>query len=133
MVGMKIWPALLALLVSLPSCITYQEELARGERHFDQSEYERALAVFRALETDMDSLGPMDRSRYAYLRGMTDYRLSFRADARHWLAIARECDQKSPGGLSDPWKARLSEALKDLNQDVYGGGPQPAGRVADGG
>jgi hypothetical protein len=130
---MKAWPALLALLMSLPSCITYQEELARGQRHFDQSEYERALAVFRALETDTDSLGAMDRTRYAYLRGMTDYRLSFRADARHWLALAREYELASPGGLSDPWKARLQEAMKDLNQDVYGGGPQPSAPAADGG
>jgi hypothetical protein len=130
---MKVWLAVLVLLPCLSACITYQEELNRGQRHFDQSEYERALAVFRALESDMGSLGPMDRTRYAYLRGMTDYRLSFRADARHWLALAREYEQASPGGLSDPWKGRLQEALKDLNQDVYGGGSEPAKTVADGG
>jgi hypothetical protein len=123
--------ALLALTASLAGgCVTYAEDLNRGQRHFEGSEYERALAIFRVLEKDMDSLSPTDRTRYAYLRGMTDYRMSYRADARHWLALSRALDQATPGGLQEPWKERMQEALKDLNNDVYGGA-EPTG--ADGG
>ena len=49
--------------------------------------YEHALALWRALEADSDSLRPDDQARYAYLRGMTDYRLGFRADSRHWRQL----------------------------------------------
>jgi hypothetical protein len=62
-----------------------------------------------------------DQARYAYLRGMTDYRLGFRPDARHWLAIAKATEQEHPGGLSPDWKQRMEEALTDLNRDVFGG------------
>jgi hypothetical protein len=109
-----------ALLVS--SCVTYAEELNRGQRYFQANEYERALAVWRVLETDIDSLSPMDRTRYAYLRGMTDYRMSLRADARHWLALARAYEQATPGGIEESWRDRMKEALKDLDNDVRGGG-----------
>ncbi len=53
---------------------------------------------------------------------MTDYRLSFRSDSRHWLAIAKATEDLHPGGLSTEWKERLESSLSDLNQDVYGGG-----------
>ena len=79
--------AAIALVVALclVGCATYREDLNRGQRMYEEHEYERALAVFRYLEPDMDSLGYNDQARYAYLRGMTDYRLGqeFRADARH--------------------------------------------------
>jgi hypothetical protein len=58
---------------------------------------------------------------------MNDYRLKepYRADARHWLALARALDREQPGGLTGDWKERLEEALQDLNQDVYGTGVFP--------
>jgi hypothetical protein len=103
-------------------CATYREDLNRGQRLYEENEYEHALAVWRTLESDRESLSLNDQARYAYLRGMTDYRLGFRADARHWLAIAKATEQRYPGGLSQPWKQRLDEALDDLNREVYGGG-----------
>src|SRR5216684_4122186 len=113
----------LLLVCSLAvSCVTYTEELNRGQRHFQANEYERALAIWRILESDVDSLSPMERTRYAYLRGMTDYRMSMRSDARHWLAIARAYEQASPGGIEESWRDRMKEALKDLDNDVRGGG-----------
>ena len=69
----------------------------------------------------MDSLEDNDQTRYAYLRGMTDYRLGFRPDARHWLAISKALEIDHPGGLSSDLKARLEESLADLNKEVYGG------------
>jgi hypothetical protein len=102
-------------------CATYREHLNRGQRLYDENEFERALALWRDLERDMDSLSLDDQARYAYLRGMTDYRLGFRPDARHWLAVAKAIDQEHPGGLQPEWKGRIDESLTDLNRDVYGG------------
>jgi hypothetical protein len=112
---------------SAASCATYLDDLNRAERHYQANEHERALALFRVVESDLDSLSHADRTRYAYLRGMNDYRLgeAFRADARHWLALARALEREQPGGLQASWKDRLDEALKDLNQDVYGTGVFP--------
>lgn len=115
-------PVLLAFALS--ACSTYRDHLNRGQRMFDENEYERALAIWRTLEPDVDSLSVNDQARYAYLRGMTDYRLGFRADARHWLAIGKAIDMGHPGGLTADWKSRTEEALDDLNREVYGGPPE---------
>jgi hypothetical protein len=110
--------------LALASCVTYTEALNRGQRHFQANEYEQALAIWRMLERDIDSLPPGDRARYAYFRGMTDYRMSLREDARHWLAMARAYDQAVPGGIEDAWRERMKEALKDLQ--AVRGGPLPS-------
>lgn len=109
------------LVLALGACSTYREHLNRGQRLYEEHEFERALAIWRDLEHDTDSLSENDRARYAYLRGMTDYRLGFRPDARHWLALAKAVEQEHPGGLRKEWMGRLEEALSDLNKDVYGG------------
>lgn len=113
--------ALSAVALVLGACATYREHLNRGHRLYDENEYEQALAIWRSLEPDTDSLTFNDQARYAYLRGMTDYRLGFRPDSRHWLAVAKAIEQEHPGGLSGEWKSRLEEALNDLNKEVYGG------------
>ena len=114
-----------ALLLVLGACSTYRDHLNRGQRMYDENEYERALAIWRNLEPDIDSLSPNDQARYAYLRGMTDYRLGFRPDARHWLAMAKAFEQAHPGGLSEDWKRRTEDALTDLNTEVFGGAEKP--------
>lgn len=103
------------------ACTTYREDLNRGQRLYEENQYEHALAIWRLLEDDMDSLSPNDRARYAYLRGMTDYRLGFRPYARHWLGIAQSIDKEYPGGLHQEWRDRMDKSLADLNVDVYGG------------
>ncbi len=119
--------ALLVLAACVVGCATYREDLNRGQRLYEENEYEHALSIWRELEPDTDSLELMDQARYAYLRGMTDYRLGFRPDARHWLAIAKAIEDEHPGGLSQQWKDRLGTALKDLNKDVYGGADDTSG------
>ena len=104
--------------IAAASCVTYAEELNRGQRHFQANEYEQALGILRVLERDIDSLPPADRARYAYFRGMTDYRMSLRDDARHWLALARAYDRAAPGGIEDAWRERMKEALKDLEGEL---------------
>ena len=114
---------LLGLLAPLATgCATYQDELSRGERAFEASEDERALAIFRNLESDTSRLGDSDRAHYAYLRGMTDYRIGYKAEARHWLAVAAALEQATPGSLPADWAKRMGEALKELNEEVYTAG-----------
>jgi hypothetical protein len=124
---MRALAAGLALLVlpaslALSACATYQDDLATGQRAFEASEHERALAVFRILEGDQDRLSLSERAHYAYLRGMTDYRIGYKADARHWLAVAAAVEEKTPGSLPPEWAKRLGDSLKELNEDVYTGG-----------
>jgi hypothetical protein len=108
--------------LSFTACATQREDLARGQRAFEQSSHERALAVFRSMEPDVSRLDVTERARYAYLRGMTDYRMGYRPDARHWLAIAKAIDEEIPGSLPADWKARIAETMGELNAQVYEGG-----------
>jgi hypothetical protein len=115
---------LASLLASLggASCATYHDELTRGEQAFEASEHERALAIFRALEPDIHRLSVPDRAHYAYLRGMTDYRIGYKADARHWLSVATALDQATPGSLPAEWTKRMNDATKELNEEVFAAG-----------
>jgi hypothetical protein len=108
--------------LALASCATYQDELASGQRAFEASEHDRALAIFRALEPDTARLSASDRAHYAYLRGMTDFRIGYRAEARHWLSVASALEQQAPGSLPEDWNKRLGESLKELNEEVYTAG-----------
>jgi hypothetical protein len=112
--------AWLAAVLAL-GCSTYREDLNRGQRLYEENQFEHALAIWRVLEADADSLTYNDQARYAYLRGMTDYRLGFRPYARHWLGVARAIDKEHPGGLNQEWRDRLDKSLADLDKDVYGG------------
>lgn len=115
--------ALLALVFALcPACSTYRDDLARSQRAFEQNQHERALAILRGLEPDTSHLNVTERAHYAYLRGMTDYRIGYKVDAHHWLAVAKALDAESPGLLSSEWKGRLDEALGDLNTQIQAGG-----------
>lgn len=118
------WSGCLALV----SCATYDEALMRGQRAFEQSEHERALAIFRALEPDTARLSIVGRAHYAYLRGMTDYRIGYKSEARHWLAIASAMDQQTPGSLPPDWEKRMNESLRELNEEVYTGGIESLSR-----
>jgi hypothetical protein len=126
----------LALPLASTGCATYRQDLERAKTHYEANEYEKALALFRVLEPDMDSLSEAEKTQFAYFRGMTDYRLAglanpgsgvsnpkqdFRSNARHWLGVASAIEKQSQGGLSGDEKQRLEGAMIDLNKDVYGG------------
>ncbi len=104
------------------SCTTYRDQLARGQRAFELNEHDRTLAILRDLEPDVRRLTLPEQAQYAYLRGMTDYRIGYKADARHWLAIAKAHEELSPGLLPAEWKVRTNEALEELNEVVYTAG-----------
>lgn len=154
---MRRLPYLLPLLVlcvfGVATCATYKQDLERARNHYqdnqvgqarknyEENQYEKALALLRVLEHDIDSFTPGEQAQYSYLRGMTDYRLSqsprlsqqtsgggvadprkdYRANARHWLGVAAAIEKVTPGGLTPDEKQRMSDVLTDLNKDVYGG------------
>ena len=110
---------LLALLFAV-GCNGERAVLLRGQGYYEDNQYERALSLWRSLERRESQLSPSDFARYAYLRGMTDYRLGFHADARHWLALAEVAEQQRPGGLDSAWLPRLDGALADLERETSG-------------
>lgn len=119
----------LPLAIGVGACQTYRDDLIRAQRYYEDNQYAHALALFRALERDTDSLTAHEHARYAYFRGMTDYRLArveggnderFDRYARYWLGIASSIDKENPGGLQEHEKKRLDETLTDLNTKAYG-------------
>ena len=112
--------ALAALLVV--GCTTYKDDLARSQRAFEDNQHERAIAILRMLEPDTRHLDAPDQARYAYLRGMTDFRIGYKADARHWLAVAKAMDEKSPGILASDWRQRVDQSLAELDTLVWATG-----------
>lgn len=109
----------LGFVIALAGCNTYRDQLARSQKHFEQNNYEPALGLLRNMENDLDRLTPAERTHYAYLRGMSDYRIGYRQDARHWLALARTYDEATPGVLPVDWKVRAKEAIDEMNSVVY--------------
>jgi hypothetical protein len=104
------------------ACATYSDDLARAQRAYEGSEDERALAIFRVLEPDTARLSESERAHYAFLRGMTDYRIGYKAEARHWLSLAASMEQKLPGSLPPDWAKHLTDTLKELNEEVFTAG-----------
>lgn len=100
-------------------CATYGGSLARGQHAFEDGDLERALAIFRVLEVDLDHLSPPERAQYAYLRGTIDFRMGYRADARHWLSLGAALEQQTPGSLPADWAERLRSSLHDLDEEVF--------------
>jgi hypothetical protein len=117
--------------LSSAGCSTYQDDLARGERAFEASEHERALAIFRSLEPDTGRLTEPERAHYAYLRGMTDYRIGYKSEARHWLAVAAAIEQQTPNSLPPEWTKRMNDSLKELNEAIFTGGIEALTNTAE--
>src|SRR5690606_14808713 len=108
------------------ACATYRSELHRGQRYYEENQYEAALALWRTLEGHQDSLSADERVRYTYLRGMTDYRLGYRADARYWLSLAQAGERIRPNSLPGDFKQRLDATLTELQADVVASAnPEP--------
>jgi len=122
----------------LAACTTYRSQLHRGQRYYEENQYEAALALWRDLEADADSLTPEERARYAYFRGMTNYRLGQRAEARYWLSLAQAGEQLHPSSLGEERRQRLEATLSELQKDVMaregvqGPSSVPSGQVPSG-
>lgn len=114
---------LVLVLCCLVGCSTYRSELHRGQRYYEENDYEAALALWRVLEPNQSALAADERVRYFYFRGMTDYRLGYRTDARYWLSLARAGEGLTPGSLPPEYKRRLEETLEELNGDLVDNQP----------
>ncbi|MEO8874209.1 MAG: hypothetical protein ABI461_01375 [Polyangiaceae bacterium] len=108
-------------------CATYHDDLTRGETAFEANQHEQALAIFRSLELDTNHFDTSEKARYFYLRGMTDFRVGYKADARHWLLLAQAVETQTPGTLPDDWKQRMVEAVATLDSAVYDDGIESLG------
>lgn len=115
----------LALASSLGGCATHENELQRAADHYAANDDDTTLALLRALEIDWMSFSSRDRARYAYLRGVTDYRIGYRVDARHWLAMAAQLEIATPGSLVPGEKMAVNEKLAELNAVVWSGDVLP--------
>ncbi len=114
----------LAGLLLLVGCATYRDDLARGQHFYERNDYPEAMSVWRLLEADLDSLTFSEQARYAYLRGMTDYRMQLQADARHWLAVADALEAAHGGALSSQQAELMRSTLGELTQQLYGVPPE---------
>jgi hypothetical protein len=119
---MRVWPLVVPIALVVAGCQTYQDDLTRAQRAFEQNQHEHALAILRQLEPDTQRLSITEQAQYAYVRGMTDYRIGYKVDARHWLSLAKSMEAQTPGLLPQDWKARTNDALTEMNEGVYGGG-----------
>lgn len=112
----------LSALSALSGCSTYARELARGERAYDDNDYERSEALLRALEPDLEALTPDERVRYYYTRGMSLLRLGesgpARGEARYWLSLGRASLRAHPGALGDGQRSRMGAALCELDREA---------------
>jgi hypothetical protein len=129
---------LLVASLAPAACATYSDDLVRAQRAYEGSEDERALAIFRVLEGDTSRLTEQERAHYAYLRGMTDYRLGYKSEARHWLSLGAAMEQATPGSLPPEWAKKMADTIKELNEEVFTAGiealtNQPAPKKTDDG
>ena len=93
--------------------------MERAQGYYEQNQYDRALAIFRRLDANREQLDEASRLRYFYLRGMIDYRLGYRTEARYWLGLATSTQTRIGIELELDEKERLASALGNLNQSVY--------------
>lgn len=111
---------ILAICCGGLACAGERAALLRGQAYYEDNQFERALAIWRNLERRQAGLSPSDFARYAYLRGMTDYRLGFHLDARYWLGLAQVARRQYPSALDSAWAQRLDGALSDLTRRQLG-------------
>lgn len=107
-------------LLLLSACTNYSHQLQRGQGYYERNQYEMALAVWRNLEADQDSLSDAEMVRYCYLRGMTAFRLGYRDDARYWLGLSTAGQTKVKDALAEDERERMARTLAELNREVFG-------------
>lgn len=108
------------LLLALWGCSTYHDDLERARTHYNANEYDKALVLLEVLETDIDSLSEAERAQYAYIRGMSSFRLDQKRDARHWLGNAAARELAAQGSLTPDEKKRVEETMVKLNAPYWG-------------
>jgi len=120
-------------LASGTGCQTYRDQLERADEHYRAARYEAALSNLEDLEPDLGRFDTTEQVRYDYIRGMTHARLSQRAEARHWLAMAREQMEHEAAALTDDMRALLARTLTEVdwvNNPAHGDPATPSAGTA---
>ncbi len=118
----------IAMSLLAVGCAAVATDLRRAEASYDQARYEDALVWLDDLEDDAPSMDASSRARYYYLRGMTEYRLSHRPEALHYLAVAREVAGEEGAGLRPEWVDIMNRTLGELTPRGMSHSP-PAGET----
>lgn len=95
-------------------CAALRDDLQRAEASYEEARYEDALVWLRDLEDDAPSMEVEMQGRYYYLRGMAEYRMGHRADALHYLAVAREVTGDGGAVLTPQWRQIMDRTLAEL-------------------
>lgn len=128
------WIARGLLAVGLLGCAAVADDMRRAEASYEQARYEDALVWLGDLENDAPSMDLEMRARYFYLRGMTEHRLGHRADALHYLAVAREVAGERGVGLRPEWRQIMERTLNELTpRGMSHRPPEPEGEATSGG
>ena len=114
-------------------CAALRDDLRRAQADYEEARYEDALVWLRDLEDDAPAMDLETRGRYFYLRGMTEYRLGHRADALHYLAVAREVTGDQGAGLRPEWRQIMERTLAELTPRGMSHRPPESGEGTSGG
>jgi hypothetical protein len=106
---------------ALAGCASLRDDLQHAETAFDAARYDESEVWLRDLERHAPEMDVEQRSRFYYMRGMTAYRLRHRADALHYLALAREVSGPRHMGLRPEWVTAMTRAIDELAPDGAGG------------
>jgi len=106
--------AAVALMASAAGCAAVSDDMRRAEQAYETARYEDTLIWLRDLEDDAPGMDLEMRARYFYLRGMTEYRVGHRADALHYLAVAREIASDGGADLRPEWVQIMNRTLEEL-------------------
>jgi hypothetical protein len=107
--------------VALAGCASLRDDMQHAETAFDAARYDESEVWLTDLERHAPEMDADQRSRFYYMRGMTAYRLRHRADALHYLALAREVSGPRNMGLRPEWVTAMTRAIDDLAPDGAGG------------
>lgn len=135
MTGSRLGSFVLVCALAVPlfaGCAALRDDMQRAEQSYDAARYEDALIWFRDLEPDAPSMDARMRTRYFYLRGMTEYRLGHRLQALHYLAVAREIAGEDDVGLRPEWRQIMDRTLAELTpRTMTHRPPEAAAETAD--
>ena len=121
----------LVLLASVGGCAAVSDDMRRAEQTYETARYENTLIWLEDLEHEAPGMDVEMRVRYYYLRGMTEFRLGHRADALHYLAVAREIAGDSGGGLRDDWRQIMDRTLTELTPQGMGWRPSAGAQAPE--
>lgn len=102
---------------------THPEQLSRAESHYGNARYEAACVNLDDLEAHLHMAGMSreDRTRFYFARGMAYLHLEMRAEAHHWLALAREELRTEPTLLPRGTVENIDRALAESDTLSDGG------------